>query len=269
VVHQLIRNSNKFIQKYGQWAVVTGASSGIGEEFTYQLSAAGINLVLIARSENKLMAIAEKIKDNSNVEVRVVCTDLSNDGFIQDIVAVTNDIDVGLLINSAGFAVTGDFTKNDIAMELAQFNVNSRAPLLLSHHFSNKMLARGRGGIIFLSSVVAFSATRGWAGYAASKSHNLLLSETMAYELAPHNVDVLTLCPGATRTNFLTKAGLKDNVGSDVSSVVGEALSALGSKKIVIPGFINKYNNFWSGILPRKFNVWVSSLILEKYKAGK
>jgi short-subunit dehydrogenase len=131
------------------------------------------------------------------------------------------------------------------------------------------MSLRNKGGIVFLSSIVAFSAIKGWAGYAASKSYNLLLSETLAYELSSYNIDVVTLCPGATTTEFLKKAGLREDIGIDLAKVVNEALNALGVKNIVIPGFINRYNIFWSNILPRKFNAWFSSFMLNKVKIEK
>ncbi len=256
----------QFLYRYGPWAVITGASSGIGEEFSYQLSEYGINLVLVARREDRLLSIAEKIKTLSGVEVRIVLADLSGDEYMQVIKNATGDIDVGFLVNSAGFAVTGNFIENSVDSELALLDVNCRAPLMLAHHFANKMLLVNKGGIVFLSSVVAFSAIRGWAGYAASKSYNLLLSETLAYELSENNIDVLTLCPGATNTEFLKKSGLKETIGADVSMVVSKALGALGVKKVLIPGFINKYNVFWSNFLPRRFNAWFSGFMLKKVR---
>lgn len=264
-----MKDIRQFAHSYGPWALVTGASSGIGEEFAYQLSKYGLNLVLLARREEKLINIANKIRISTNSDVRIICADLSNDDYIHKVVNATCDIDVGLLVNSAGFAVSGDFIKNNLDTELAMLSVNCKAPLYLTHHFANKMIGRERGGIIFLSSIVAFSAINGWAGYSASKSHNLLFSESLAYELLPYNIDVVTLCPGATRTEFLKKAGLKQNIGADVSSVVSEALYALGVKKIVIPGFQNKYNIFWSNIFPRRFNVWFSSLMLKRHRSNK
>lgn len=262
----MTKRKQQFLQSYGPWAVVTGASSGIGEEFSYQLSEYGINLVLVARREKRLIEISKKINSETGVDVRIVCVDLSADEFISQVLSATDDIDVGMLINSAGFAITGDFVKNSIESELEMFNVNCKASLVLAHHFANRMLTRRRGGIIFLSSIVAFSAIKGWAGYSASKAHNLLLSESLAHELSTYNIDVVALCPGATRTEFFTKAGLREHIGGDVKRVVKEALSALGVKVIVIPGFLNKYNNFWSYILPRRLNVWVSSFMLKKFK---
>src|SRR5262245_66071672 len=136
-----------FVERFGPWALVTGASSGIGEAFARRLAQIGMNLVLVARREDRLRKLAEELQSQHSVSTRVVPVDLSQDNFLPAIEQATADVSVGLLVNNAGIATTGKFLDNDLGAELALLHVNSRPPLILTHHFGMSMPKPGRGGI--------------------------------------------------------------------------------------------------------------------------
>ena len=191
-----------FVGRFGPWALVTGASSGIGEAFARRLAEFGMNLVLVARREDGLRKLADELQKRHSVSTRAVPVDLSRDDFLPIIEHATDELQIGLLVNNAGIATTGKFLDNDLRSELALLHVNNRAPLILAHHFGRSMRKKGRGGMIFLSSSVAFAGVPTWSNYAASKAHDLLFAEGLAKELRQDGISVLALCPGATQTDF-------------------------------------------------------------------
>ena len=259
-------HQNTFSRKYGPWALITGASSGIGEQFAWQLAQSGLNLVLVARREERLFTLADALKASAGVEVRVIKSDLSQDNFMADIIDQTADIEIGLLVNNAGFANTGPFLNSQLEKELELLHVNCRAVMLLAHHFGNHMQQRGRGGIIFLASIVAFSASPQWSQYASTKAYQLMMAEALHEELKKSGVDVLALCPGATSTEFQKVAGIRDFMTMDAETVVKKGIKALGKKPSVIPGFINNYNIFCLRFFPRWLNTRIFGRIIEKVK---
>ena len=216
-----------FVERYGPWALVTGASAGIGAEFARQLSEMGLNLVVVARRRQKLEDLARDLESRNKVQVRIVTADLSQPDFLPLILSKTDSIDVGLLVNNAGFGIAGKFLEHEVKKELALLDVNCRAPLILTHAFGRQMRQRKRGGIIFVSSVSGYIATPYESSYAASKVYELFLAESLRYELGKEGVDVLALCPGSTDTEFHEIAGSRP-VGGDG----GWARRTLGSEKI-------------------------------------
>jgi short-subunit dehydrogenase len=123
---------SNFVERFGPWVLVTGASSGIGEAFARHLAEAGMNLVLVARREDRLRKLAEDLQSQHSVSTRVVPADLSQDDFLPMIERATDDLQVGLLVNNAGIATTGNFLDNDLRAELAMLDINNRAPLILA-----------------------------------------------------------------------------------------------------------------------------------------
>lgn len=259
-------SNNTFCQSYGPWSVVTGASSGIGAEFARQLAAKGLNILLVARRAERLQLMADEISSEHGVEVRVLVQDLASDDLMQALKAATADLEIGLLINAAGFANTGPLLDNSIETEQQLLAVNCQAPLLMSHYFGNEMRRRGRGGIMFLASIVAFNAVPQWANYAASKSYNLLLAEALGYELKRDGIDVLALCPGSTATEFQQVAGIRKVLTMTAQRVVSDALGALGHRRVLIPGWINRYNNFCLSLFPRAFCTRIFGAVVERLK---
>jgi short subunit dehydrogenase len=166
-----------FPELFGPWALVTGASSGIGKAFAHRLAAMRMNLVLVARREERLRQLADALHRRHAVTVRVVAADLFAGHFLPRIERATQDVSVGLLVNNAGVATAGNFLDNELDTELALLHINTRAPLMLAHHFGRSMRQRGRGSRIFVLSTIAFSAVPAWSNYAASKVYDLGLAE--------------------------------------------------------------------------------------------
>lgn len=146
----------RFLTDYGPWAVVTGASDGIGRAIARELARKGFGLVLVARGEAMLKEVAADLSRLSGIETRVVPADLGSDAGIAAVDAATSQLDVGLLVAAAGFGTSGPFLSSDVATELDMIAVNCRAVASLSHSFGRRFVARGRGGIVLLSSLVAF-----------------------------------------------------------------------------------------------------------------
>ncbi len=241
----------EFVERYGPWALVTGASAGIGAEFARQLAARGLNLVLLARREQRLNDLAKGLRTEHNIEVCVVAADLARHDFVDNLLAAIGSSDIGLLVNNAGFGLTGDFYAHDLGRELELFDVNCRAQIVLTHVLGNRMIRRRKGGIIFVSSVSAFVAMPYSASYAASKVHERFLAEALRYELRLHGVDVLALCPGSTDTEFHELAGSRPVAAMGVEPVVRCALEALGKKAVAIPGWQNRLFVHLLKVMPR------------------
>lgn len=246
--------SGDFAARYGPWALVTGASSGIGRAFAHRLAARGLNVILVARRTERLQALAAELTADCGVLACVVPVDLSRDDFLDIIHAATDGLEIGLLVNSAGYSLTGPLLDADPDALLRLFNVNGRAPLLLTRAFGPAMRARRRGGIVMVSSVVAFAATPQWSLYAATKAFNLLLGEGLAAELRSDGVDVLTLVTGATRTEFFDVAGLDAGMSLSAERVVDEALAHLGRSDVVVPGWYYRVGTLMTRLLPRSVN---------------
>lgn len=225
----------------GEWALVTGASSGIGEVFARQLAARKLNLILVARSADKLQTLAHKLETTHNIKTRTAALDLVQDDFMPTLASLTHDIPVSVLVNNAGFGLSGRFLENPVERELEMLHLNCRAPLLLTHHYANAMKTRGKGIIIFLSSILGHMSVPRMAHYAATKGYDLQLAEGLARELEPAGIHVMALCPGPTQTGFSDVAGINIRRQMTADDVVARALAQVGQSRLVIPGASNKF----------------------------
>ena len=243
---------NDFKNLYGPWAVVTGASAGIGAEFAAQLAALNMNLILIARRQLRLKKLAEELENKHRIQTRIIAIDLSRLDFLPEIIAATKELEVGLLVNNAGFGIAGKFLDHDMERELALLAVNCRAPLVLTHAFGREMARRNKGGIIFVSSVSAYIATPFEATYSASKVFELFLAEAFGYEFRETGVQVLALCPGSTATEFHEISGSSEVAAMPVQPVVKLALDKLGRKPVAIPGWHNRLLVYTLKMTPRR-----------------
>jgi short-subunit dehydrogenase len=246
----------EFVERFGPWALVTGASSGIGEAFVRRLAEMGLNLVLVARREDRLRNLADELQNRHSISTRVVPLDLSRDDFLPVIEQATAELQIGLLVNNAGVATSGKFLDNDLRSELALLHINNRAALILAHHFGRLMRKQGRGGMIFLSSSVAFAGVPAWSNYAASKAHDLVFAEGLAKELRRDGISVLALCPGATQTEFWA-SGSKPLFPMQASAVADIALKKLGKRTTVVAGWLNAIGTFSTRLLPRSWNAGI------------
>ena len=187
-------------KKYGSWAVVTGASSGIGRSFAHQLARAGMNVVLVARSEDALNRTADELRSQYAVQTRVLALDLSSAVTREILDQETLDLDVGLLVNNAAIEQRGTFVRHSPEELSDVIRVNVTAPTDLAQRFGRRFVDRQRGGIIFVSGSIGYQGVPYLANYAATKAHQVHLAEALYYELRPYGVDVLGLSPGLTKT---------------------------------------------------------------------
>jgi uncharacterized protein len=245
-------------KRFGGAAVVTGASSGIGEAFAWALAARGMDLVLVALEHDLLVTLAAEIEAKHGVRAALVATDLAR----PDTAEVVRDaadaagLTVGLLINCAGFGLFGPFTELNAAGQANMIDVNCRAPMSLARMFAPGMKDRGRGGIIFVASTAAYQPTPYMATYAATKVFDLFMAEALWAELGEHGVEVLALSPGHVRTAFQARCGdpIHNPPGgvSTPDQIVAAALAALGQKPSVIPGLRNVVMSRFTRLMPRK-----------------
>jgi len=267
----------QFAERYGPWAVITGASAGIGAEFARRIAERGVNVVLVARRRNRLEALASNIEDMCQVEARVAPADLASRDIVEVLRPALNGIEIGLLVNCAGFGSSGPFLDMDPSVQEAMLNLNCRAPMLLTHEIAQGMRERGKGAVIFVSSVNGFSGARGMANYNATKSYDLLFAEGLAAELKPHGVDVQALCPGGTNSEFQRVAGLDPRrfgplarlIFASPASVVSTSLRALGGRVTVVPGLLNKLMVLTIRLLPRPLATRLLGLLMHRLSAGR
>lgn len=231
-------------QRYGPWALVTGASDGIGEAFARQLAAAGLNLLLVARRGALLESLAAEIRTAHAVEVRVLAADLIAPGCFAQIVSASEELEIGLLVCNAG-ATHGaaHFLDREVDTALGLIELNCRMPVRLAHWFGNRMRERGRGGILLLSSLAALSGGSNTAIYNATKSFDLIFAEGLWHELQPAGVDAMCLMVGATLTPSMlgSAAAMRDypNI-MEPEAVAAEGLNALGSGPVWVAGAHNR-----------------------------
>lgn len=247
----------KLNEKYGQWALVTGASSGIGLEFAMQIAAKGLNVVLVARRRDRLENLAAEIEDNHAVQARIVVADLTKTEGIRDVIEKTQDLQIGLLVNNAGREDSGHFLQTPLESALNTIDLNVKATLHLTHHFVGKMRALKKGGVIFLSSIVAFQGVPYIANYAATKAYDLIFAEGLAAELARFNIDVTAIAPGFTSSELSPELNFKGLPLRPLKAefVVRNALQFLGRSRVKVPGLTNKVLYFSGKFLqPRILN---------------
>lgn len=246
-----------FRQKYGEWALITGASSGIGEQIARQLATKEMNLVLVARRQKRLEVLANDLGSSYLIETKVIAADLSTKKGLDEVINQTENLEIGLLVNNAGIEDSGHFVETPIGKTLDVLALNCKAPLVLSHHFAKKMIDRQRGGIMNMSSLVAFQGVPYVANYAATKAYDLIFSESLAEELRPHNIDVLSVNPGFANTDLSPDFNFEGIPIKPISAglVARVALKALGKKRMVVPGAINKFLYLTGKYFqPRKLN---------------
>lgn len=254
-----------FKEKYGRYALVTGASAGIGEAFARLLAKRGFDLILVARREEKLNLIAEELRRKHGIEVMVIPMDLTLEDSADVLFRKVGEFDVGLLVNNAGFGYYGKFVKQAPERFSDMIKLNILTFTLLTRKFADRFIKKGRGGIILVSSLAAFQPTPGMALYGATKGFELLLGEALAEEIKGKNVDITVLCPSATLTEFQRVAGGVPHDGMTAEFVADNALNCLGRKRIAIPGLWNKILGKANRFLPRNVVTWITARALGHY----
>lgn len=260
-------SNTQLIEQFGPWALVTGASSGIGAEFCRQLAAAGLNLVMVARRTSVLTQIAEEIKSTNPVSIKLVVADLSVPEEIQDLFDQTQSLDIGSVFSVAGDGAMGAFHTVELPTLLKMIRVNIEAQVQLAHHFGCRILKQrqGRGGLLLTSSTTAFQGVPYAGDYAASKAYLLSLGEALHAELKATGVHVTTLVPGPTRTPGI---GPREDIDfskipmkpMEAEAVVSAGIRALArNKAVAVPGVMNK---LMTGFMGRKLMTRAANVAL-------
>jgi len=249
-----------FREKYGPVALVAGASEGLGAAFAEALAARGLDLVLVARRAAALEELAARLRTAHGVGVRVAAVDLGSPTVLEEVRAATAGTEVGLVVYNAAAAHVGPFLDLPLADKLRIVDVNCRGPLVLADEYGRGMVARGRGGIVLMTSMAGMQGSPLIATYAATKAYNLVLAESLWDELREHGVDVLGCRAGATRTPGYERSKPKSDAGPvmDPAVVAEDALGALGKGPSMVPGLFNQATAFLMGrVLPRKTAVTI------------
>jgi short-subunit dehydrogenase len=229
--------------RYGPWAVIAGASEGIGEALAHRLAGAGIDLVLIARSEARLRAVAADVESRHRRIVRVLPLDLTESGTYRAVAEFCQDLEVGLVIYAAGSVNrTLNFTDDPYEASLRQVGLNCIGPLGLAHAFSPAMLNRGRGGIVMLASLAALAGAAQIAVYSAVKAFQVNFGEGLWAEMAPQGVDVCTAVLGQTWSPAMQRQGVNYDPATDmlVDDVADEIIANIANGPTYVVGDRNR-----------------------------
>lgn len=229
------------LSEYGGYALVTGASSGIGREFARQLASAKVPCFLVARREERLRELQEELSTQHSVDVQYAALDLSEEDCADRLLEATAEIPIGILVNNAGFGDGGGFETKDPKRMAEMIRLNCTAPVLLTRAFLPAMLERGKGAVIMVSSALGLVGCPFEAVYGATKAFDVSFGEALWGELENTPIDVTTVCPALTRTEFMIVEGFSENVASKVYQkadspeyIAQIALKGLGKSPVVM-----------------------------------
>ncbi len=232
--------SDDFTGRYGPWALIAGASIGLGAAFASALAQRGLNVVLIARRPGPLESRSAELKDRYGISVKTISVDLAAPDMLQTIAAGTEQLEIGLLVYDTAHMLIGSFLGHPVESHLRAIDVNCRGPLTLAHHFGQKMSERKRGGSILMTSLSGMQGAPWLASYGATKAFNIVLAEGLWYELKPQGVDVMACCAGAIETpNYISSKPASLGTFAPkplaVDKVAQDAIAALGSTPLLVP----------------------------------
>src|SRR5580658_2767799 len=251
---------NRMDQWRGKWALITGASAGIGTELAKILAAGGTNLVLTARRRDRLEQLSSELRAKHGVQIEIVPADLARPEAPGEIYAFTTNkgIHVDLLINNAGFGVYGPFRSSESSRQLEMVQVNCAAVVNLTHLYLPAMVEKRSGDILILASTASFQAVPYITVYAATKAFDLSFAEGLAEELKPHGIRVCGLCPGSTESEFFEVANQANLPASNRSRETAEKVARTGlealaaGKSYVISGEGNYLGAQAQRLVPRR-----------------
>lgn len=266
----LIRLGGKgFRARYGPWALITGAGNGIGKALATQVAANGINVILVARKENRLQAVADDLRQRHHVQTMVIAADLSGSDTVGHLEDSIRGLDIGLVILAAGFGTTAAFAEAPLTGELEMIAVNITAVTRLAHTFARRLRTRGRGGIVLFGSIVGWQGVPGQATYAATKAYVQNLAEGLHHELAPQGIDVLSVAPGPVHTGFEARAGVTMKSATTPDVVARAAVAALGRRTTVVPGLRGKFLTTALSTLPRALRIRILAAIIRSWRTSE
>ncbi len=252
-----------FKQKYGPCAIVTGASSGIGESFAHSLAMRGLRLVLTGRDAQRLAMVQKAIAEKTEFMPEIFSFDLANEKETIQFSKIFQERECGLLINNAGYGLSGPYLSNNSAEHSDLFRVNLLAPALLSHAFALSVINKNRkGGIINIASIVAYQPTPYMASYGAAKAGILSLGEALGYEWKGA-IDVLTVSPGPVNTRFFERAGMRQILADHPDRIAEHSLKKLGRRSVFVPGFRNLLSTTVAARLPRSWSTALAGISMK------
>lgn len=253
----------KFLADYGTYALVSGASGGLGKEFAIALAHRGVVPILTARREERLRELAAYLHAQFAIEAPVCAADLSKEGDMEKLYKFCRNFDVGLLLLNAGFGLVGNFGELAFEQQKSMLHVNCLAPMLLSHRFFPLLKKRKKSAMIFLSSVVAHDSSPYLSLYSATKAFNLFLAQGLYSEWKRYGIDVLAVSPGPVATEFfLVAADGKGMGGVNPSKVAEKSLKAVGKKVELLPGLLAKTLVYGRKLLPQKLSLFITAQVM-------
>jgi uncharacterized protein len=242
----------------GKWAVVTGASAGIGEAIAVELAEAGVNLVLTARRRERLDQLAGRLRTRNGIQAQVIVADLTLPQAPQQIYDATEGagLQVDVLVNNAGFGEYGEFLRSHLEMQLTMVQVNCTAVVHLTRLFLPAMVERRRGWVMIVASTASYQPVPYLATYGATKAFDRMLAEALAEEMKRHGVLVSALCPGPTESEFNQVAGSRTGdmrKSQSAAEVARRGLEGLAEgKHWVIPYLAGRLQVFAQRFVPRQ-----------------
>jgi short-subunit dehydrogenase len=241
------------------WALVTGASSGFGQDFARELAGKGNNLVLVARRVEPMQQLARELEASSGVQTRVIGMDLARPGVGAELKQMLDaeGIRIATLINNAGFGIFGEFVDQPIQKTLDMLQLNMMSLTELTHVFAADMVQRGSGQILLVASIGGYQASPTYAAYSASKAYVLLLGEALHEELKKKGVTVTVVSPGVAATNFLTVSGQQATPYQRMFMMTSADVVRIGLRALqrgrasIVPGFLNALTVWSNRLAPR------------------
>ena len=253
---------NTLVGKYGPYALVTGASEGIGRSFAEELAKEGFEVILVARRTELLDELAKSLEEKYGVMCPVISADLTEPEDLEDFFQKIKNLDIGLFVCNAGFGTAGNFLDSELSTELNMLSLNCATLTVTTHYFGNKFRQKGKGGIILLSSIVALQGVARSAHYSATKAYVHTLGEALQVEWQGSGVDLLIVAPGPVETGFASRSKMDLGNAASPDTVARESLAALGHKKVVRPGLLAKTLAFALSTVPRWAKVKIMSSVM-------
>jgi short-subunit dehydrogenase len=252
----------KYHRRYGEWAVVTGASDGIGRAFAGELAADGMSLVLVARRAAVLHELAQSLGRDHGVDCRALPLDLSRAEDNARLLHETADLPVGLLVAAAGFGTSGAFVGIALEQEINMLELNCRSTFVLARGYAERFVERQRGGIVLMSSLLAFQGVPLASHYAATKAYVQVLAEGLHRELRRQGIDVIASAPGPVATGFGARANMKMSVALPARTIARATLAALGGAPTVRPGWLSMLLEASLAPLPRRLRTTIMQQVM-------
>ncbi len=263
---ELFRRSRVSLrERYGEWALVTGASAGIGAEFARALAREGLSCVLVARREHRLRRLATDLEEEFSVATRIVVADLARADETKQIADAVADLEIAVLVNNAGVGYAGRFSKQAVARLRDMIELNCTAALQLTHHFLAGMQERRRGAVIFVGSVAGHQPVPLRTLYSATKAFERFFGDALWAEMRGTGIDVLSVEPGTTQTAFQRSAGEVTHPGQPPTAVVRDALDALGQQPAVVSGWLNWLRSLGVRVLPRSVSALLAQQVVARW----